>query len=88
MDALFEGEIGLIFLCLGRLAAHVRGGYAAPAVVSGRQTALTPAGTHVAATGLSAQMRRRPALALRAWRSWLPAGRPGATAGLRRAARA
>ncbi len=36
------------------------------------------------AVGLSAQMRGRPALVLRAWRVWLPAGRPAATAGLRR----
>jgi len=35
--------------------------------------------------GLSAQMRRRPALALQTWRTWLPTGRPAATAGLRRA---
>ena len=40
------------------------------------------------AVGLSAQMRGRPALALQAWRTWLPTGRPAATAGLRRAARA
>ncbi len=31
-------------------------------------------------------MRRRPALALQTWRTWLPTGRPAATAGLRRAA--
>ncbi len=43
---------------------------------------------HEAGTGLSAQMRERPALALQAWRTWLPTGRPAATAGLRRAARA
>ncbi len=46
------------------------------------------AATLSGAVGLSAQMCGRPALALRAWRTWLPTGRPAATAGLRRAARA
>ncbi len=69
-EKILQGLSGY-FSFSGRPGAHVLASRVA-------SLSFAPRRNHAAPAGLSAQMHGRPALALRAWRTWLPTGRPAA----------